>query len=118
MHSKSRVKDQKNADHYIWGSVCDGWHYFRSDELSVIRECMPPHTSETLHYHTKSQQFFYVLSGEAGFIIGDETFKVNAGQGISIAPGEHHRIMNNTDAPLEFVVISSPKSHGDRIEVE
>jgi len=40
----------ENAEHFIWGNACDGWHLLRSDSLSVIQERMPPETSEQLHY--------------------------------------------------------------------
>lgn len=50
-----------NAEHYRWGADCDAWHLVKDAELSVIEECMPPGTAETLHYHQRAQQFFYVL---------------------------------------------------------
>jgi hypothetical protein len=40
-----------SAEHYTWGSVCDGWHLVRRPELSVIRERMPAGTSEVRHFH-------------------------------------------------------------------
>jgi hypothetical protein len=33
---------RSNAEHYIWGSTCDGWHPVNQPSLSVIRERMPP----------------------------------------------------------------------------
>jgi len=54
-----------SAEHYTWGSNCDGWHLVKDAKLSVIQEQMPPGTAEVLHYHGEAQQFFYLLSGEA-----------------------------------------------------
>jgi len=27
-----------NAEHYIWGDGCDGWHLVKTSTLSVIKE--------------------------------------------------------------------------------
>ena len=59
-----KAVSRKNAEHYNWKEVCDGWHFTKSDELSVIAEKMPPYTEEDMHFHHKSKQFFYILSGE------------------------------------------------------
>ncbi|MBU2713548.1 cupin domain-containing protein [Zooshikella harenae] len=51
----------ENAEHYIWGSLCDGWHLAKSPNLSVIQERVPPNSSKVRHYHQKSEQFFRIL---------------------------------------------------------
>jgi mannose-6-phosphate isomerase-like protein (cupin superfamily) len=106
-----------NAEHYTWGRQCDGWHLLKSDNLSVIQEHMPPGTSEQLHYHERAQQVFYILSGTATFEIDGELKTVNANQSLHITKGKKHRILNNTDADLHFLVISEPKAHGDRVNI-
>lgn len=112
-----KVKIIENAEHYIWGDNCDGWHLLKADSLSVIQERMPKGTLESLHFHEKSQQFFYILKGVATFELEGEFFDVNANQGFHIQPNQKHRISNNTENDLEFLVISEPKSHGDRINL-
>ena len=107
----------KNAEHFIWGDNCDGWHLLLSDNLSVIQERMPPGTSEQLHYHERAQQVFYILSGTATFEIEGEIKPVEASQSISILPGSKHRIWNDRDSDLHFLVISEPKTRGDRINI-
>ena len=105
----------ENAEHYTWGANCDGWHLLRSDSLSVIQERMPPGTSEQLHHHERAQQVFYILSGTATFEINGVVETVNFGQSIHILQNVKHRILNNGDEDLHFLVISEPKSHGDRV---
>lgn len=107
-----------NAEHYRWGETCDGWHLLKRDDLSVIQECVPPGAFETKHSHHKSRQFFYVLCGQATMIIGDEKFILNASEGIEIPPGTIHQLRNDAEDNLHFLVISAPKSHGDRENVE
>lgn len=107
----------ENAEHYTWGNQCDGWHLLRTDSLSVIEERMPPGTAEQLHYHKNAQQVFYILSGTATFEVEVELKIVNAGQSIHIPKGTKHRIKNNCETDLHFLVISEPKAHGDRVNL-
>ncbi len=109
------ITSTENAEHYTWGNQCDGWHLLRSDSLSVIQERMPPGTVEQMHYHERAQQLFYILSGTATFEVEGEVKTVAANQSIHISPKTKHRILNNGDTDLHFLVISEPKSHGDRV---
>lgn len=109
---------KNNAEHYIWGSICDGWHLVKTDELSIIHEKMPSKTSEVKHFHQKAKQFFFVLSGQATIEINEEVILLNQHEGIEVLPKIHHQMMNNTDCDIEFIVVSSPTSKGDRILVE
>ncbi|MEP7144142.1 MAG: cupin domain-containing protein [Ferruginibacter sp.] len=111
---KDRIISVKNAEHYVWGNGSDGWHLLKNEDLSVIEERMEPGTSEVLHFHKKAQQLFYILSGEAGFESGQTLIHLGAGETVHVPPGIPHRIFNNCDEDLRFIVISSPESHGDR----
>lgn len=111
------ITSTDNAEHYTWGAQCDGWHLLRSDGLSVIQERMPPGTSEQLHYHERAQQLFYILSGAATFEIEGGLKTVLPNQSIHIPPGTKHCILNNGVVDLHFLVISEPKSHGDRVNL-
>ena len=104
------------AEHYVWGNGCDGWHLVKESGLSVMEERMPPGTAEIRHYHRRARQFFYVLSGQAAMEVGGETFTLARGCGMEVAPGVPHQIRNESGEPLEFLVISQPPSHGDRVE--
>ena len=117
MQGKSRANavSGNNAEHYEWGTHCDGWHLVKDAALSVIEECMPPGTTEVRHYHLKAQQFFYILSGEAVMELEGTSTKLGAGEGIHIPPGSRHQISNPSSALLRFLVISHPPSHGDRV---
>lgn len=104
-----------NAEHYVWGGDCDGWHLVRQADLSVIHERMPPDRREVRHHHTKSRQFFFVLSGELTMEIAGETIVIGAGSGREIAPGTPHQAINASGLPVEFLVISQPPAQGDRV---
>lgn len=114
----SPVLTTENTENYIWGNHCNGWHFVNTDDLSVIRETMPCNSKEKLHYHEKSMQFFFILNGIATFEIDNKEFTASSGSGIIIHPGAKHRIINNGPSALEFLVVSRPRSHGDRINLE
>jgi mannose-6-phosphate isomerase-like protein (cupin superfamily) len=103
-----------NAGHYCWGDRCDGWHLADCGDLSVIHERMPPHTAEVRHFHSRSRQFFFVLKGQAEMEADGETSLLNLHEGVEIPPGVPHQMMNNSEDEIEFLVVSAPRSKGDR----
>lgn len=110
-----RAIEKKNTEHYAWGAGCDGWHFLKAENLSIIEERMPPGASEMRHHHEKAHQFFYVLSGTLSFEIDGKEFDVVLGQGIEVKPSIPHRVFNRSRQDAGFLVISSPPSHGDRV---
>ena len=107
-----------HAPHYVWGLNCDGWHLVQNEEMSVIQERVPAGGRETMHYHERSRQFFYILEGEGQMQLDDETASLRVGEGLEIRPGVKHRFENKSGANVVFLVVSVPRSHGDRIDVE
>jgi mannose-6-phosphate isomerase-like protein (cupin superfamily) len=113
---KPIVSAQHPLKHYIWGEACDGWNLVDRPELSVKQERMPPHTAEAEHYHRKARQFFFILQGTAVFETAEGRVEVAASQGLEIEPGLKHRIRNESDTDLVFILCSQPSTAGDRIE--
>lgn len=111
------VVSTKNAEHYQWGEQCDGWHLVKSSALSVIQERVPPGCCEGRHFHTKSEQFFFVLSGRATLEVDGEVFELAENQGCHVPRSTPHRLSNKGAVDLHFVVTSTPPSHGDRVDV-
>ncbi|WP_421617936.1 cupin domain-containing protein [Brevibacillus sp. TJ4] len=109
---------KKNAEHYQWGDACDGWHLVKGNDLSVIHERMPARTAEVRHYHARSRQFFFVLSGEAMLEVDGTRIVLRQHEGVEVAPGVPHQMKNERLDDVEFLVISQPTSRGDRIEAE
>lgn len=107
-----------NAPHYRWGQQCDGRHLLQGDDLSVIEERMPPGTAEVRHRHTYARQFFYVLEGEALLELDGVAHRLGARHGLHVPPGAAHQMRNESASEVRFIVVSSPKSHGDREVVD
>jgi mannose-6-phosphate isomerase-like protein (cupin superfamily) len=103
------------APSYAWGDACTGWHLVKNALLGVIQETMPPGTAEVRHYHARAQQFFYVLRGQGTFELAGETLRLGPGEGVEVAAGLAHQLCNESAEPLEFLVVSTPHAHGDRV---
>jgi len=43
---------------------------------------------------------------------------LNAAQGLHISAGRHHQVFNRSTNDVEFLVVSNPPSHGDRVTAE
>jgi mannose-6-phosphate isomerase-like protein (cupin superfamily) len=112
------VSKNNSLKHYQWGENCDGWNLVDEKSLSVKLERMPARTSEQKHFHQHAQQFFYILKGEAVFEIQRERVSVKSEQGIHINAGEEHRIINESNEDLEFILSSQPSTINDRINVD
>jgi len=104
----------ETAKHYVWGEVCDGWHLLASPNLSVIQERVPSGASEIRHLHSRAEQFFYVLAGTATLEVAGTVHLLNPNQGYHVPAGVPHTLSNRHKPILEFLVISTPPSHGDR----
>ncbi len=97
------VVSRDSGRHYVWGAGCDGWHLLEGDDLSVIEERVPPGAAEMPHRHRHARQFFYVLSGTATLELEGVAHRLESGEGLHV--------------DLRFLVISAPRSHGDREEL-
>src|SRR5680860_326481 len=110
--------NKENSKSYKWGDNCDSWIFVDEENLSVKLESMPSRTREKLHFHSKAQQFFYILKGRATFYLMDKTELINENQGILIDTQMEHYIANETEKPLDFLVISQPTTNNDRTTIE
>lgn len=108
------VSRDRPLSHYLWGDHCDGWNLVDNPGLSVKMERMPPHTAEQLHFHERSRQFFFILKGTAVFQTEEGRIEVKAQQGLEIRPQLRHRILNEREEDLEFILCSQPSTAGDR----
>ena len=111
------VISKSTATHYQWGNNCDAWTLLQSGKAIFKEEEMPPNTEESLHIHKNTEQLFYILDGEAEFIVGQELFLLKAGNAIAIKSGSPHKIANRSSKKLRFLVFSFPGNVSDRIEL-
>ena len=109
------IIDTTAAEHYFWGNEFDAWHLANTAGLSVVQERVPSGGTEVRHAHRYAHQFFFVLRGTATMRVDETEFTLREHQGIEIPPGTPHQFINRSGVDVEFLVISSPHSRGDRI---
>jgi mannose-6-phosphate isomerase-like protein (cupin superfamily) len=110
--------DAFTAEHYSWGDGCDGWYFLNEKNLGIIQEKVPAGKSEVKHYHNASRQFFFILEGEGTIELPEKIVKLAKNEGLEVPPKTMHKFINESDSDVIFLVISSPESHGDRVNCE
>ncbi len=108
-------KSIASTEYYSWGENCKAWNLANLNGMIIKEEIMPPHTEEEYHAHEKADQFFYIISGVASFLINDKELKLVARECIQIPPLSFHQISNKENKDLQFLVISNPSTDNDRI---
>lgn len=103
---------------YCWGPGCTGWVLEDREGWTIKEERMVPGSSEKLHVHRGTRQFFYILEGAARFQLGEEVLLLGSREGVMVAEGIPHQIANDGKESLAFLVISLPGLGRDRIELE
>lgn len=111
------IVNTENTEHYQWGPGAEGWHLLKEETLSIIEEKVAPGGEEQCHIHQRARQFFYILSGTAHIEIDGIEYALKQGNGIHVPTKTPHRLKNKSKEDLRFLVVSQPKSHGDRIDV-
>ena len=114
----------------------DGVHAFTTKDGSEIRELLahrnscirnqslaearlPPGGRTAPHYHRRTEEIYYILSGEGLMQIAQQQIKVVAGDAIAIPPGEVHTIANAGKETLIFLCCCAPAyEHEDTVLVE
>ena len=112
------VISTKTAEHYTWGERCDGWFFLKNEDIHVIQEKMPTGAVEAMHFHRKARQLFYVLRGELTMCTQSGSVVIPASHAVTIEPSVQHQARNESREAVEFLVISCPPSHGDRVNCE
>lgn len=107
----------KNSQHFTWGNVCDGWWLKKGGRFTVIAEIMPTGAKEIKHFHNETEQFFYVLDGVLTVELNNNICHLNKDESIIILSGVPHRVVNNSDRDVQFLVVSCPDSHDDRVNL-
>src|SRR5579864_6361084 len=55
------------------------------------------------HVHTDHVDSFYVLAGEAEFVVGDDVFRAGPGSFVAAPPGVTHGFRNAADSELRLL---------------
>ena len=105
------------AEHYTWGGDCDGWRHLSGQDLSVIRERIPPQGGEVPHFHRSARQLFFCLAGTLSIELEGARHELPPDHSLEVPPGTAHRVFNAGAGDAWFLVISAPTTRGDRVEL-
>ena len=72
----------------------------------VCEERCPPGFASRRHMHTRNHETFYILEGNATFILCDETHQATPGSTFHIPPGVPHKVIAGDDGVRMLMVFS------------
>jgi mannose-6-phosphate isomerase-like protein (cupin superfamily) len=75
---------------------------------SVAHIVLPPGKSSLLHYHPEAEESYYILSGRARLLIGEEEVVMVEGTAVLIPATQPHKISNIGSNDLVFLAICVP----------
>lgn len=77
--------------------------------LGVGEITLPPRTSgPPQHRHAQHDEGFYVVSGTATFMVGDNTYDASAGTLVMVPPGAPHTFANRGNEPAVLLNTFTP----------
>lgn len=89
----------------------------RNQSLAEAR--LAPGQSTTPHFHRRSEEIYYILSGEGQMRLAGEVRQVGGGDAIAIPPGVVHRLTNTGAEVLKLLCCCAPGyEHEDTVLVE
>jgi mannose-6-phosphate isomerase-like protein (cupin superfamily) len=86
--------------------------------LSLAEALLEAGSSTALHYHTESEEVYYVIRGAGALMIAGEEAEIGPGQAILIPSHQRHRVVNTGNEDLVFLCISSPPYTHEDTQIE
>ncbi len=80
---------------------------------SLAEARVRPAQSTTPHYHPRTEEIYYILSGQGLMRVGDDRQTVGPGDAIAIPPGAPHQITNTGSIELKFLCCCAPGYQDD-----
>jgi mannose-6-phosphate isomerase-like protein (cupin superfamily) len=89
----------------------------RNQSLAEAR--LPAGASTREHYHSKTEEIYFITAGRGRMRLEGELADVKPGDAISIPPGQKHKLWNTGDETLRLLCCCSPGyEHSDTILTE
>jgi len=70
---------------------------------------LPPKSANTLHWHPKAEEFYFVVEGTGRMRIGDETITVPKYGGVLVGPKMLRQVFNDTDQEVLWLIVGAPE---------
>ena len=86
---------------------------------SLAEATVPVDGSTDEHYHSETEEIYFILEGEGKMRIENESQDVRVGDAIAILPGQKHKLWNTGKVPLRLLCCCAPcYEHRDTIITE
>lgn len=79
-----------------------------SRNLSVAEAVLMPGQSTIAHYHSLSEEVYYVLEGSGVLYLNSVPHELSVGQAHLIHPGEEHKLTCAGTGPLRILCLCAP----------
>jgi mannose-6-phosphate isomerase-like protein (cupin superfamily) len=81
---------------------------------SLAEATIAPGAATRLHRHHRSEEIYFILTGDGHMTLGQEHFPVTAGDTVCIPPGTPHCVENRGPTPLRILCSCAPAyAHSD-----
>ena len=76
--------------------------------ISIARARVPANTRSTPHWHARTEEVYFIISGEAHAFIGGQRYELGPGDALCIPTGQIHHLENNGAEPVDYLAICCP----------
>ena len=88
-------------------------------QQSLAEARLPVGGATQEHYHTKTEEIYYITHGTGRICIEGETREVRVGDAIAIPPGQKHKLWNTGAETLRLLCCCAPGyEHEDTVITE
>ena len=78
----------------------------RNQSLAEARVAVGGSTQE--HYHSRTEEIYFITAGKGRMRVEDEVSEVKAGDAIAIPPGKKHKLWNTGNETLKLLCCCAP----------
>lgn len=82
------------------------YSFLENERMLLGMNCLQSGQQQPLHDHATQDKFYYVVSGEGWFTVGDEAHACTAGELVIYPAGVPHGVENSREALLVLTVIA------------
>jgi len=92
-------------------------YLFRGPRIEWGILILKPGESLGAHYHKEVEETFYLLDGNAKFLIDGIEYFGGVGDAFRLEPGEKHDILNDSKSSMRAVFIKCPHKAEDKVSI-
>jgi mannose-6-phosphate isomerase-like protein (cupin superfamily) len=78
------------------------------ERCSLAEEVLPVGAAVGRHYHTETEEVYYILRGNGRMTVGDEVRDVSTGDAIFIPRGHVHSLENTGQEEMTIMLVCGP----------